>query len=138
MHYPIALVLAAATLAAAGTRTDAELFQAIRNDDVAGMTKLLNAGADLNARDAHGATPSMHAALYCSLPCLRILLDRGADPNLFNSAGATALMWAAGDAEKVQLLLAYKATVNTRAKSGRTPLIIASAVHGNRDAVSCQ
>lgn len=135
MRYPIAFVLATTTLAAAGTRIDAELFHAIRNDDVAAVRKLLNDGAEVNARDTQGATPVMRAALYCSVPCLRILLDRGADPNRFNTAGATALMWAAGDAEKVRLLLAYKAAVNARAKSGRTPLIIASAVHGNRDAV---
>lgn len=135
MHSLFPLLVAAGAVAIAGTGADDELFRAIRNDDLPAITNFLNRGADVNARDAQGASNVMRAALYCSPACLNMLLERGADPNRANTAGATALMWAAGDAEKVRLLLAHKADANARAKSGRTPLIVASAVHGNLAAV---
>ena len=131
----IVLFLLAAAAAGAESAVDAELFRAIRNDDLAAVRRLLDSGADVNLRDAQGATPLMRAALYASTACLKLLLERGSDPNRANTAGATALMWAAGDPGKVLLLLARKAEVNARAKSGRTPLIVASAIHGNIEAV---
>src|SRR5262249_43516711 len=47
---------------------------------------------------AGGVTPLMAAALDGDDEAVRELLDRGADPNATNDAGATALMWAAADA----------------------------------------
>src|SRR5437867_6103462 len=65
---------------------------------------------------------------------MRQLLDRGADVNAANAIGATALMWAARDADKVALLLDRKADVNARTRTETTPLIVAIRV-GNVSAM---
>lgn len=126
--------LLAAGCAAADTAAGPELFRAIRNDDLAAVRTLLGS-ADVNTTDAQGATALMHAALYASPACLKLLLERGADPNRSNRAGATALIWASADTEKIRLLLARHANANARARSGGTALMAASAVHGNLPAV---
>jgi ankyrin repeat protein len=75
--------------------------------------------------------PLMTAVLKGDAAAVRRLLDEGKDPNETNDAGATALMWAVGNAEKAQLLLDRGAHVNARSADGRTPLAIAAGVPGN-------
>ena len=59
------------------------------------------------------------------------LLKRGADPNQTGAGGATALMWAIPDIEKVRRLVAAGANVNARSTdTGRTPLLIAANYPG--------
>ena len=65
---------------------------------------------------------------------MRLLLDAGADPNAANDFAATPLMWCAGDAAKVRLLLSKGAKVDARSKLGRTPLLIAAAYDGATEA----
>jgi ankyrin repeat protein len=62
---------------------------------------------------------------------MRLLLKNGADPNLSNDANATALMWAADDAEKTRLLLEAGADANARSDDGRTALMVAAGRHGS-------
>jgi N-acyl-D-amino-acid deacylase len=58
-------------------------------------------------------------------------LKRGADPNQTDAGGATALMWAIPDTEKVRRLVAAGANVNARSTdTGRTPLLIAANYPG--------
>jgi ankyrin repeat protein len=59
-----------------------------------------------------------------------VLLDAGADVNARNEFDATALVWAAGNAEKVRLLVGKGARVNVKTKQGRTPLIVAASHNG--------
>jgi ankyrin repeat protein len=66
---------------------------------------------------------------------MQLLLTNGADPNAWNDAGATALMWAVDDLEKTKLLVRHRADVNARSFDGRTPLLIAAAIHGNSSVV---
>ena len=55
------------------------------------------------------------------------LLERGADPNVRSGhAGLTALMLAATDAAKTQLLVGKGANVNLRSEDGRTALHVAA------------
>ena len=58
------------------------------------------------------------------------LLDAGADPNAANSAGATALMWAAPDLETMRVLLDAGADVNARSEDRRSALLITSGSVG--------
>lgn len=72
-----------------------------------------------------GSTPLMYAAVYGDLDSMRMLIERGADVNAANQAGATALMWAADDAEKTRLLLEHGADPNGASATGRTAIRIA-------------
>jgi hypothetical protein len=83
---------------------------------------LLDAGAAVDSRDDRGATPLMWA---CSRNCpalVKLLLDRGADPNARDATddwngGKTALMYA-GTTSVIDLLLAAGADPSIRGFDG--------------------
>jgi len=89
----------------------------------------------VNGRGPGGATPLMHAALYGNATLVNDLLRMGADPNVRNDVGATALTWAVDDVEKVRLLVDRGADVNATTDFGRTPLMLAAAQLGSADTV---
>src|SRR5690349_20698694 len=95
----------------AWSQDSGDLFQAIRNNDLASMKSRINR-TTVNTRDKKGATLLMHAAAFGSPEAVRLLLDPGADVNAKNSFDATALMWAAGDPVKARLLIERGADVN--------------------------
>lgn len=107
--------------------------------DVERVKVFLAFGIDLNSRDAQGNTPLILAALYAQPDVVSLLLKNlknKADVNAANKDGATALIRAATDAEKVRLLLEAGASVKVRTKKlGNTPLILAARRHGNSAAV---
>ncbi len=86
----------------------------------------------LNARGPEGSTPFMYAVTYLEPETLARLLQLGADPNRANDAHGTALMWAARDLAKTQLLVRHGADVNARSDNRRTPLMIAARRPGAR------
>ena len=79
---------------------------------------LLDAGADVNARDRSGTAP-MHKAY--TLEILKVLLDAGADVNARNESGSTPLH-GARTPEIAQALLNAGAQVNVRDEFGFTAL----------------
>jgi ankyrin repeat protein len=87
-------------------------------------------------RGPGGATPLMAAVLYGDAPLVKTLLDRGANPNVSNDAGATPLMWALTDLDKTRLLVEHGADVSARSDDGRLPLIVAAGIRGNRAVVA--
>ena len=112
------------------------ILEALHNGDKETFKRL--AGEDPrigNLKGPAGITPLMQAVLYADTDSVRILLDGGADPNIRNDAGATALMWAVNDLEKTRLLLDRGADVNARSDDSRTPLLIASVQYGSSDVV---
>ncbi len=108
------------------------MVEALRTGDMSAFNKLL-AGDPmlLNARGPEGSTPFMYAVLYTSAPLLEQLLKKAADPNKTNDAGATALIWGAGDFEKTRILVNHGANVNARSADLRTPLMMAARRPGN-------
>ena len=115
---------------------DASLLDAIHRGNIAAVGKLLSEGANANAKDEEGTPALMQCVVYAETECMKLLLDRGADPNARNAAGATALIWAAGDAAKVKLLLARNADVNASSGPGRTALLVAAAQDGTHQIVA--
>jgi hypothetical protein len=67
----------------------------------------------------------MHAAAYCSVDCMKVLLSAGAKVNAESNAGFTPLMWSVWDPAKVRLLLGEGANVNAQSRDGNTALILA-------------
>jgi len=121
---------------AASDPSAAPLFAAIRAGDHSAVEKLLHKSKSLiAARDKHGATPLIHAALYSDAKMVELLLAGGADVNAASAEAATALHRAAGDLAKVRLLLEAGAKVDARTSLGRTPLLIAATYPGNVETV---
>jgi len=108
-------------LAAAPDVSD-DFYKAIRADDLAAVTKLLQSGADVNGKDNRGDTPLMYAAAVGSENMMRQLIEAGADVNARNSFQATALLWCSSSLPRVRLLVEHGADVNVRSKQGHTPI----------------
>jgi len=108
---------------------DSPLIQAARTGSLDTIKLLLDSGADVNLPGPTGdnwdATPLQHAILQRQAAAVRLLLDRGADPN--RSAGPeplTPLLLAAGDTDPtiLTLLLAHGADPTVEGENGVTPL----------------
>jgi ankyrin repeat protein len=131
-YMTIAVFVAAWQCVAADSNAADRLFAFIRNDDIAGLTKAIREGADVNSRADRDTTPLMYAAAFGSLDALKLLKRAGARVNAQNAFGATALMWSVTETAKVRLLLDAGADVNARSSTGRTALLLA-ALHNGSD-----
>jgi len=103
---------------AAGSFAEDDYPNAATFDSVKVVEMLIDAGADLNARDEDGKTPIFEAN---DAPVVAALVRRGADPNARDSGGQTAL-FDRYFAEPKSALVAAGADVNARDKLGRTAL----------------
>ena len=114
-----------------------QIMQSLRNGEHSGFQRLVKENSkSLNAKGTGGWTPVMYATLYGDADDVRLLLERGADPNTQNDDGGTALMYAIDDAAKVRLLLDHGATnVDAVSGDGRTALTLALAHPGSADVV---
>jgi len=131
MHRFILPIGLSATLLAACDKQPAlsPLNQAARTGSLGTITRLLDSGADVNlpvpTGDDWDATPLQHAILERQSGAVRLLLDRGADPNRVAGPNAPApLLLAAGDPDPtfVNLLLAHGADPAVEGDSGVTAL----------------
>jgi N-acyl-D-amino-acid deacylase len=113
----------------------AKLAKAIRDGDLNAVSAQLDAGVDVNARDADGNTPLLLAAVYAGPEYVELLLKKGADVNALNKLGVTPLHRAATNYEKAKLLIDAGAAVKVTTKSGRSPLTLAARKYGNSKTV---
>ena len=99
---------------AAGDKND-ELLEAIMDGDIERAKSLIDAGADVNARDIDGWTPLMYAALNGHTEIVELLIESGADVNAEDNNGQTVLMFATrgGHTEIVEILIKAGADVKT-------------------------
>ena len=112
-----------------------KIFEAVKNNDLKEVKSLLEQGADPNSVDEDGDHLLMYAAMYSSVDCMQLLIEKGSNVNAKNKIDETALMWSVHDLAKMKLLIQHGADVNAKAKSGNTPLLIASVGHGKYEAV---
>ena len=71
-----------------------EWEQALREGDVAAVTRMLHAGADVDAKDKYGQTGVMLAAIHGHAEIIRLLAGRGAALDHTAKYRLTALMLA--------------------------------------------
>jgi len=101
------------------------------HDMYAMIVRLLDSGADINAKDIYGKTPLIYACSHerISIECVQLLLERGAYIDAEDNYGKTPLMYACSNEniseECVQLLLDSGADIIVKDKYGKTPLIYA-------------
>jgi uncharacterized protein len=111
------------------------LFSAVDGNCTDLVTKLLDQGASVDARDRLGARPLSHAARSGHLQMIDLLLARGAPIDARNLAGATALYFAAEGSHIsiVQRLIEHGADVKLTGRSGISP--IAAAAYAGNDVI---
>jgi hypothetical protein len=124
----IGLVLYGFSSCQAGSYED--YFKAIKQDDALTVKRLIQRGFDPNTLDPEVRHGLIMAIAEPSLKVAQVLIEtKGTDLNFLNSAGESALMYAAlkGHGALVKLLISKDADVN---KAGWTPLHYA-ATHGD-------
>ncbi|HEU4390286.1 MAG TPA: M56 family metallopeptidase, partial [Blastocatellia bacterium] len=117
---------------------DRALVDAAVDGDLAGIEELIKAGANVNALIEVGAaaSPLIGAAREGRLDAVRLLLDRGADPNLAVPGDGNALIVAAreGLTDIVSLLLDRGAGID-QVVPGADNALIKASMNGHLDVV---
>ena len=121
--FTFAMAVASSPVLAAnecGALCQSEFYQTATADTV---QKLLDKGADVNARDAAGKTP-LHWVANADPKSILVLIAAGADVNARDDLDRTPLHFvsATGSAENVLLLLSAGADVNAKTANDWTPL----------------
>jgi hypothetical protein len=101
------------------------LARAASNGDAGCVQDLLKEGRvylDLNAKDEDGSTPLIYAACFGHIDIVYALLNAGANVDVQDNYGWSALMWATTNNQDMiaKCLLDHGASTNSRSKSGRT------------------
>ncbi len=118
--------LAIVAASAAGLRAaEPTLLDVARQDDAAGVAAALRAHADVNARQADGATALHWAAYHDDRPLASMLIRAGARPGVADDTGATPLFLACMNRSggMVGLLLDAGADANASLVTGETALM---------------
>ena len=129
----VAAILVSAATAAAQPADDATaLHRAAHEGDATAVSRLLDAGAEVDAATRLGVTPLALAAARGHAPVVDALLRAGADSNRASPHGETPLMAAArtGVVGSVAALLKHGAAVGVNAREGwrgQTALMWAAA-----------
>jgi ankyrin repeat protein len=131
--FSMALLLAVSTTMMGA---DLRLIDAVRNQDLQQVQKLLTQHADVNARSGDGSTALLWAAHWNALEIAGLLIRAGADTNAANDFRMTPLSEACtnGSVGMVDLLLKAGANPNTAIATG-VPPIMACAKTGSAAAV---
>ena len=101
------------------------------------VSVLINAGADVNAKDNDGWTALMLAGGRGRTEIVNALIKAGADVNAKRNEVGTALMWAAseGRTETVNTLIKAGADVNAKANYLGTTALMKAAPRGHAEIV---
>ena len=109
------------------------LNKAAYEADIEGLKYLVNCGCQIDGKVSIFGEAPIHQSIKCNKlensDMLRTILDCGADVNLIDSNGWTALHHSAdkGDINMAQILLEAGADVNSYSNARRTPLHLAAA-----------
>lgn len=108
---------------------DEHLVEAVTRGDVGIISTLLKQGADVNYQNPGGSTPLFVATNKNKTDVVRLLLERGADPNIHPKQNSPLTRAVGRDTEIVRLLLAAGADPNfeTGPTIHHTPLGLAAS-----------
>jgi len=99
----------------------ADVMKAIQSDDMASLKQLFTSQPELaGERDENGNSPLLMSAYFSRNAMVRVILDQGVRPNLFEACAAGL----AGDVAR--LLKENPRLVNERSHDGWTPLHLAA------------
>ena len=114
---------------------DSRLFPAAEFDSIAKIRQLLDAGADVNARNQRYETPLHRAASRGRAKIISVLIKQGADVNAKNSGGDTPLRSAINvrgeHVNAVNALIAAGADVRARNNAGHAVFLHRAAYLGH-------
>lgn len=126
-----------AALVQAGARWQGSnaLLRQLDHDELGQLRQVLDLGADVNERGAHGSTPLHHAITRGrSLAFVQLLVERGADPAAMNFLGRTPAALAARSGDVATL--AYLASLGHAAPQDAPSRFLAACAAG--DAVAAR
>ncbi|MBL9118313.1 MAG: ankyrin repeat domain-containing protein [Phycisphaerae bacterium] len=98
---------------------------------------LLQAKANLEAKDRVGKTPLTLAAEGKDIEIVKLLVEKGADVNARDQIGGSPVLWASGlgSPDVVKYLIQHKADVNVIDVNGLSPLLWSASI-GSPEAVT--
>ena len=106
-----------------------QLADAVIEKDTAKINQLLQSGVDINTQHpTSGTTVLMIASSYYYYDgIVKYLISKGANVNLKDKEGKTALLWASSNSlENATILISNGAKVNEAANDGMTPFLQAT------------
>jgi ankyrin repeat protein len=111
-----------------------DLNTAAFRGDIDAVRRMLNAGADIDARDRGGWTPLLRAIQQRRINVAALLIERGANVLFTDRRGRAALHWTAqyGTAALTRTLIERGAQACAVDLSGKSPLVQA-IIHGRLD-----
>jgi hypothetical protein len=112
--------------------TPQTLHAAIARGDYGNAMKMIEQGADIEAKDPGAGASALHyAVMKGEMPLVGLLVQRGADVNSRTRSGTTPLHTAVlyRQTEIAEYLIEKGADVNAKSTSGTTPLGIALAAN---------
>lgn len=100
------------------------------------VLKLIQAGANVNEKDAYGFTPLIEATLKGDIEIATTLLAQGAKIDQQDVSGQIALQWAVNRNQKVfcELFLKHKANPNHHSSDGQ-PLLVNPVLRDQQDLI---
>ena len=103
------------------------LTDAVKNKDWDSVKRLIEEGADINAKDNNGLSPLFFAALFEDWDSVKTLIEFGADINTKNRTNYSPLAFAVRYKrnEMVYKLIKLGADINIRCYRGMTPIFFA-------------
>ncbi len=123
-------LLALAVLGSAAGLMAGEIHEAVRLGDVGTIERLVAADKSvLGLKDADGNPPLHVAIIIGNVEAARLLLDRGADPNLGDNENSNALHLAAcGESREIlDLILSRGVDINSKDDNGMTAVLFAGS-----------